>query len=126
MATFVDTGIEYHVKLLNGVSVAPFKYIAVGSGTATEATADTALTTEITDSGLARAEATCGYEATGKATWSHTFTATADSLVVNEVGIFDAASAGHMLMRHKYSSSKNLDTGETLEISIVFTESRAT
>jgi len=127
MATLVDTGLEYIAKLINGVSVAPFKYIALGSGTTAEATTQTALVTELTLNGLGRAAATCGYEATGKATWSKEFTATADSQTINEVGIFDAAAAstGNMLMRHKYSSAKALDNTESLTVSIVFTEGRA-
>lgn len=125
MATLVDTGLEYIAKLINGVSVAPFKYIALGSGTTTEATTDTALATEIAANGLARAEATCGYESLGKATWTHEFTATADGMQINEVAIFDAAAAGNMLMRHKYSSTKVLDNTESLTVSIVFTEGRA-
>ena len=125
MATLVDTGLEYIAKLINGVSAAPFKYIALGSGTTIEATTDTALVAELTANGLGRAEATCGYEATGKATWSKEFTATADSQTINEVGIFNDASAGNMLMRHKYSSTKTLDTSESLTVSIVFTEGRA-
>ncbi len=124
MATLVDTGLEYIAKLINGVSVAPFKYIALGSGTTTEATTDTALATEIAANGLARAEATCGYESLGKATWTHEFTATADGQQINEVGIFDAASAGHCLMRHKYSSAKALDNTESLTVSIVYTQER--
>jgi hypothetical protein len=124
MATLVDTGLEYIAKLINGVSVAPFKYIALGSGTTIEATTDTALATEIAANGLARAEATCGYESLGKATWTHEFTATADGMQINEVGIFDAATAGNMLMRHKYSSTKTLDTSESLAISIVYTQER--
>lgn len=125
MATLVDTGLEYIAKLINGVSVAPFKYIALGSGTTPEAIDQTALTTEIAASGLARAEATCGYESLGKATWTHEFTATADGMQINEVGIFDAAAAGNMLMRHKYSSTKALDNTESLAVAIVFTEGRA-
>lgn len=126
MATFVDKGIECVAKLVNGVLTAPFTYIAVGSGATTEATDQTALVTEITGSGLARASATCAYEATGKATWSKEFTSTADGMQINEVGIFNAASAGDLLMRHKYSSAKALDNGESITISIVFTEGRTT
>ena len=124
MATLVDTGLEYIAKLINGVSVAPFKYIALGSGTTTEATTDTALATEIAANGLARAEATCGYESLGKATWTKEFTATADGQQINEVGIFDAASGGHCLMRHKYSSTKALDDTESMTVSIVYTQER--
>ena len=124
MATLVDTGLEYIAKLINGGSVAPFKYIALGSGTTPEAIDQTALTAEITANGLARVEATCGYEAIGKATWTHEFTATADGMQINEVAIFDAATAGNMLMRHKYSSTKALDNTESLTISIVYTQER--
>lgn len=124
MATLVDTGLEYIAKLINGVSVAPFKYLALGSGTTAEAIDQTALATELTANGLGRAETTCGYEATGKATWTHEFTATADGMQINEVAIFDAASTGNMLMRHKYSSTKALDNTESLTISIVYTQER--
>ena len=124
MATLTNAGLEGIAKLLNGVSTAPFKYIAVGSGITAEAIDQTALATEIAANGLARAEATCGYEATGKATWSKELTSTADGMQINEVGIFDAASAGNMLMRHKYSSAKALDNTESLAISIVYTQER--
>lgn len=124
MATLVDTGLEYIAKLINGVSVAPFRYIALGSGVVPEAIDQTALVTELTENGLARAEATCGYEATGKATWSKEFTATADGMQINEVAIFDAATAGNMLMRHKYSSTKALDSTESLTVSIVYAQER--
>jgi len=124
MATLLDSGLEYIAKLINGVSTAPFKYIALGSGTTAEATNQTGLTTELAANGLARAEATCGYEALGKATWTKEFTATADSQTINEVGIFNNASAGNMLMRHKYSSTKTLDNTESLTVSIVYTQER--
>ena len=124
MATLTNAGLEGIAKLLNGVSTAPFKYIAVGSGTTPEATTDTALVTELTANGLTRVEATCGYEATGKATWSKEFVSTADGMQINEVGIFDDDTAGNMLMRHKYSSTKALDNTESLTISIVYTQER--
>lgn len=124
MATLTDAGLEGIAKLINGVSTAPFRYIAVGSGVAPEAIDQTALVTELTENGLARAEATCGYESLGKATWSKEFVATADGMQINEVAIFDAAAAGNMLMRHKYSSTKALDSTESLTISIVYTQER--
>ncbi len=124
MATLTDAGLEGIAKLTNGVSTAPFRYIAVGSGATPEAIDQTALVTELTENGLARAEATCGYESLGKAIWTHEFTATADGMQINEVAIFDAATAGNMLMRHKYSSTKALDNTESLAISIVYTQER--
>jgi len=122
MATFVDDGIEYVAKLINGVSAEAFTDIALGEGVTAEANNQTALVSEIVDSGLERAGATCAYEAFGKATWSHEFTCTADAQTVNELGIFDASS--HMLMRHKFASVKNLDNGDKLTASVVFTETR--
>lgn len=125
MATLVDKGLEMIAKLVNGVSTTPFTYIAVGSGTTAEATDQTALVTEHVANGLARASATCAYEATGKATWVHEFISTADSQTIAEIGILNAASAGDMLMRHKYTSAKNLDDTESLTVSVIFTEERA-
>jgi hypothetical protein len=124
MATLLDSGLEYIAKLINGVSTAPFKYIALGSGTTAEATNQTGLTTELAANGLARAEATCEYEALGKATWTKEFTSTADGMQINEVAIYNDATAGDALMRHKYSSTKALDNTESLTISIVYTQER--
>jgi hypothetical protein len=124
MATLVNTGLEYIAKLINGVSVAPFKYIALGSGSMIESSDQTELESEHTTGGLGRAAAACSYEALGKARWAHTFVATADGMQINEVGIFDAATAGNMLMRHKYSSTKALDLGEELSVVIVYTQER--
>ncbi len=47
MATLTNAGLEGIAKLINGVSTAPFKYIAVGSGVTPEAIDQTALATEI-------------------------------------------------------------------------------
>ena len=126
MATLTNAGLEGIAKLLNGVSTAPFKYVAVGSGITAEAIDQTELANEITTNGLGRAEATCGYEATGKATWSKELVSTADGMQINEVAIFDAATAGNSntLMRHKYSSTKALDNTESLTVSIVYTQER--
>jgi len=124
MATFVDAGIEYVAKLINGVSTDPFTYMAIGSGDTAEANGQTALVTEYVDFGLERVGATCAYEASGKATWSKEFTCANDGKTVNEVAILDAAAAGNMLMRHKFTSTKNLDTGDKLTISVTFTETR--
>jgi len=125
MATFVDSGIEYVAKLVNGVSTSPFTYMAIGSGTTEELVDQTSLATELVDSGLSRVVSTVAYEAPGKATWYAEFDCVADGKVVNEVGIFDNATAGNMLMRHKYISAKNLDNGDRLIVSVVFTETRS-
>jgi hypothetical protein len=124
MATITNKGLEIKAKLLNGVASTPFTYVALGSGTTDEANDQTALVTEITTNGGARAAATCEYEADYKAKWTKTFNFTG-SLSVNEVGIFDAASNGNMLMRHKFSATKSVENGDSLAITIKETESRA-
>jgi len=125
MATFVDVGIEYVAKLINGVSTSPFIYMALGSSPGLEGDDQTQLFSERTSYGLERKEVVCSYEAPGKATWSGEFDCTTDGIYVNEVGIFDDASAGHMLVRHRYVSQKILDAGDKMTVSVVFTETRS-
>ena len=127
MATLTNAGLTAKAKLLNGTdSVAPFTYIALGSGDTAEANDQTTLVTEITTNGGARAAATCSYEADYKAKWVKTFSFTG-SLSINEVGIFndDGDPAGTMLMRHKFSATKAVEDGDSLAITIKETESRA-
>ena len=97
-------------------SAVPFTYLAVGSGTTAEAATQTALVTEITTSGLGRAAATVTRSTTTVANdtlqLDKTFTATG-SVTVEEIGIFNDASAGTMLGR-KLTTSKALANGETL------------
>ena len=124
MVTFVNTGLEYDAKLFNGVSTSPFKYVAMGSGSTAESTSQTALVTEITDTGLTRAEGTASYEADYIAVVEETFTATG-STTFQETGLFDDASAGHMAMRHLFSSAKNVDNGEQVKITFKVTKARA-
>ena len=126
VGTITNAGLEYEAKLLVGVSVKPFKYIAIGSGTTAEANNQTALVTEITTNGGARAEGTASYEADYKAVLSKTFTATGD-LTVNEAGMFDddGDPAGNMYARAKFASAKNLASGDTLQVTFTVTKGRA-
>lgn len=124
MATLVNKGLEMKAKLLNGVSESPFKWIALGSGTTAEANDQEALVTEITTNGGGRAAATCTYEADYKAKWEKTFEFTG-TLSVNEVGVFNADTSGDMLMRHKFDATKSVNDGDSLQIIVKETESRA-
>jgi len=124
VGTIVNSGLEYEAKLLVGVSTDPFIYIALGSGTTAEANDQTALIAEIDSNGGARAGGTPSYEADYKAKVTKTFTASGD-LTVNECGLFDAASNGHMYARAKFASTKNLATGDTLQITFTITKGRA-
>lgn len=120
MATITATGLQFMAKLINGVSTAPMKYIALGSGTGTESTTDTTLGTEITTNGGARAQATCTYDNSGGnnyTKWDYTWNFTG-TLAINETAIFDANSAGNMLMRHKFAATINVQNGDSLQVTV--------
>lgn len=86
----------------NTGSQTAFTYLAVGTSTTAVSAAHTALQAEITDSGLARASATITRQTTTQTndtlqlvkTWTVTGTKT-----IEEIGIFNDASAGTMLAR---------------------------
>lgn len=106
---------------INGVSTtAAYTYMATGSGSTAESAAHTALVTENTLNGSARATATCTYESVGIAKLVKTFTFTG-AVTVREIGIFNAASAGIMLCRHLLSADKVYANGESVEITITET-----
>jgi hypothetical protein len=118
MATITDAGLAATAKLLNGVdSVAPFTHMATGSGSTAESAGQTALVTENTAYGSARAAATCSYVADNKARWIREFDFTG-TVTIREIGIFNASSAGTMLLRHVLTGDKVFESGESVEITI--------
>lgn len=124
MVTVTTIGLEYQARYTNQSTVGSWGYMAIGSGTTAESDAHTALVTELTGTGLARAAATCSYESSYKSVWIHTFTnSTGSSVDVNEAGIFDAASSGHMLMRGLFPATKSLAAAETLEVTMKLAQS---
>lgn len=105
------------IALLAGDATAtPFTFLAVGTSTTAVAATDTTLTAEIVDSGLERAAGTVSRVTTTVTndtlnvtkTWTATGTKT-----VEEVGLFNAASAGTML-GHALTTSKALISGDQL------------
>lgn len=93
-----------------------FTYIAVGTDNTAASATQTALVAEITDSGLERASGTVSRQTTTTTddTYQITKTWTASgSKTVEEVGVFNAASAGTMLSR-ALTTSKAVTSGETL------------
>lgn len=124
MATITDNGLILRSHLLWDDTSGNITYIAVGSGETAEANDQTALVTEITNSGCERAEISSrAYEATAKAVFTHTFTATG-ALAINEMGLFDSSANGIMYMRHKFTATKNLVADDTLELICKETSSR--
>ena len=118
-----DAGLVVMGKLLGGVdSVAPFTYIAVGSGSTANATSTTGLATEITDSGFARVQVTP--TVTGDVcSWVTTFTATA-AATVREIGLFNASSGPTIGIRGVLAENKVFAENDTYEVTIEIDNAR--
>lgn len=117
----VNVGMAAVAGMVNGsVSFPVFQYLAVGIGTATAAATDTALGSEILDSGLARGTATVSRQTTdttndtARALLSFSVTGTK---AVTEAGIFNhiGTAVGTMLARQVFSAI-NVVSGDTLQI----------
>lgn len=101
---------------------AAFTYIAVGTGTTAANAADTALETEIVDSGLARANSTASRVTTDvtndTAQDQYTFSVTGTK-AVTESGVLNAASNGTLLARQVFSAV-NVVNGDSLQVTWKF------
>jgi len=99
-------------------SPAAATYIAVGTGTTAASTADTALQTESSTSGLSRAAATVSLVTTtvtnDTAQMVVTFTVTG-SVAVTESGVLNDSSSGTLLCRQVFSAI-NVVSGDSLQI----------
>lgn len=99
---------------------AAFTYIAIGIGTTAAAAGDTALGSEITTGGGARASATVSRTTTtttnDTARLVLTFTFSS-SFAVTEAGAFNAASAGTMANRQVFSAV-NVVSSDTLQVTV--------
>ena len=102
--------------LAGDASATPFTYLAVGTSATAVAATDTTLTAEIVDSGLARAAGTVSRVTTTVTNdtlqVTYTWTATG-SKTIEEIGLFNASSAGTML-GHALTTSKALTNTDTL------------
>lgn len=125
MVTVTTAGLAAAAKLMIGVdSIDPFTYIAAGSGSTAESADQTALITEHTSGGLARAAATCTTNA-GVASWVVEMTNTSGGILyIREVGLFNAASGGTMYLRHVYTADQAIKNGETVRITITDTNTQ--
>jgi hypothetical protein len=98
--------------LCGDTSAVPFTYIAVGTSSTAVAVGDTTLTAEITDSGLERAAGTVSRVTTTGA--NDTFQIVKTWTAIEEVGVFNDATAGTMLS-HALTTSKAISSGETIQ-----------
>jgi hypothetical protein len=120
MVIVVNDGLEYLAKYCNQSSVGKFGWLALDGGTTVEAAGTTALTTEITTDGGARMVAdTLGYEASYKATWVGLFSFTG-ALAIKGCGCFNSLtpSGSKMLMCHAFAATKNVDDGESMQLTM--------
>jgi hypothetical protein len=118
--TITSAGLAQLALLAGDATAVPFTYLAVGTDDTAVASTDTALGAEITDTGLARASATVTRTTTTVSNdtlrLTHTWTATGVK-TIEEVGIFNASTAGTMLGR-KLSGSKVTANGD--EVYVVY------
>jgi hypothetical protein len=119
----VSAGVAGVASRINGAgSEAAFTYIAVGIGTTAAAAGNTALESEIVDSGLARAAATASRVTTDvtndTAQDLYTFSVTGTK-AVTESGVLNAGAAGTLLARQVFSAV-NVVNGDSLQITWKF------
>lgn len=119
----VSAGAAGVASRINGAgSEAAFTYIAVGIGTTAAAAGNTALESEIVDSGLARAAATASRVTTDvtndTAQDLYTFSVTGTK-AVTESGVLNAGAAGTLLARQVFSAV-NVVNGDSLQITWKF------
>jgi len=113
-----DDGLAVIAARLVGATVDPADTLAVGTGTTAAAAADTALETEITDSGLERAvDAAPTFETTvvtdDTAVVNYEWTASG-SKAITEAGVLTQSSAG-ALLSHQVFAAVNVVSGDTFE-----------
>jgi hypothetical protein len=111
-----NAGFAQLALLAGDASATPFTYLAVGTSSTAPNVADTTLTAEITDTGLERVAGTVSRVTTTVTNdtyqIAYVWTATG-SKTVEEIGVFNASSAGTMLC-HALTTSKSLSSGESL------------
>lgn len=124
MVIVVNKGLEFLAKYCTQSTAGQFDYLALDSGTTVEDPTTVILTTEITTAGGERAQATVSYEASYKAKWVYTWTFTGP-LAIKGCGVFNGATPGSgnsdMLMCHLFAAVKNVDDGETLQLTMKLT-----
>ena len=111
-----NAGFAQLALLAGDATAVPFTYLAVGTSATAPAVTDTTLTAEVVTNGLERAAGTVSRVTTTVTndTYKITYTWTASgSVTVEEVGVFNAASAGTMLS-HALTTTKAVTSGETL------------
>lgn len=115
----VDTGRAKAAGLLNEVTSTGFKWLAIGVGATAPTVGDTALGSEITTGGGARALATCSRVTvnvtndTAQMVYQWTFSA---PFAITESGIFDQLAVGGVMLARQTFTAINVVSTDKLEI----------
>lgn len=118
MVTITTKGVETSARMIANISpAAAFTYLSTGSGSTAESASDTALVAENTLYGAERVAATCTFTAPGTISWSNLFSFS-NTVIIRELGIFNAASVGDMFLRVLLNSNKTYEEGMSTLITI--------
>lgn len=122
MVHITNRGLLWITKAMYEDTSANMTRMQLGTAGAADAATDTSLNTPTAASGFMYATATCSnagtYPTSHISQWTHTWTATG-TIALTEIGIFN--SDWWMLLRHYWSSAKNLVATETLTVTIQIT-----
>ena len=111
-----NAGFAQLALLCGDAAAVPFTFLAVGTSSTAPAVGNTTLVAETTTNGLARVAGTVSRITTAVTNDTYKITTTwtaSGSVTVEEVGVFNAASAGTMLSR-ALTGTKAVVNGETL------------
>jgi hypothetical protein len=110
-----NAGINWQYGQMAGGTAAVCTYIALSNSGATPAATDTALASEITSNGLARADGSPSHTSNATSyTLSYTFTATGTQSAQN-AGMLNASSSGTLCFENTFSQV-NMNSGDTLAV----------
>ena len=116
MSDYLENEILDHILGTGAYTMPTTVYVGLSTATL----ADDASGTELSGSGYARQSASFNAAASGTADNSAAIefpAATASSGTVSHFGIYDAASAGNLLIHGAFTTAKLIDTGDILKIS---------
>ena len=110
-----NAGINWQYNQMAGTTAAVCTYIALSNDSGTPAATDTAVASEITSNGLARAAATPAHTSNATSyTLSYTFTATGTQSA-QKAGMLNASSSGTLCFENTFSQV-NMNSGDTLAV----------
>jgi hypothetical protein len=111
-----NAGINWQYNQMAGTTAAVCTYIALSNDSGSPAATDTAVASEITANGLARANGTASHTTNATSyTVAYTFTATGTQSA-QKAGLLNAASSGTLCFENTFTQV-SLASGDTLAIS---------